>query len=79
MLQLLQLQCAVRSEQYVLIEKFFKIIFLSGRNIPFRVGVNFDGYEYQTSMTADMAQLNEEILIPAGIIGFKLTYWQVPC
>lgn len=50
-----------------------------GRSLPFRVGVNFNGHETGLTATADMATLNEEHLFPAGIVGFKLTYWQVAC
>merc|ERR1719336_758133 len=49
------------------------------RNQPFRIGVNIDNTEIHTAATADMAHLGEQSRFPGGIIGFKLTYFQVSC
>merc|ERR1719400_37935 len=51
-----------------------------GRHLPFRVGVDFDANERDNSVVAaEKATLNEQQGSPGGIIGFKLTYWQVAC
>merc|ERR1711935_1022123 len=51
-----------------------------GRHLPFRVGVDFDANERDNSaVAASKATLNEQQGSPGGIIGFKLTYWQVVC
>merc|ERR1711971_1090060 len=51
-----------------------------GRHLPFRVGVDFDANERDNSATAkSKATLNEQQGSPGGIVGFKLTYWQVAC
>merc|ERR1711894_779513 len=49
------------------------------RPLPFRVGVNFDNAERDSIVTADMTTLLEQNGSPGGIIGFKLTYYQVSC
>lgn len=49
------------------------------RQLPFRIGVNFDADEQNQLVTASMAILNESMGAPGGIIGFKLTYWQLAC
>ncbi len=45
---------------------------------PYRIIFNTDANEVQTA-DGNMAQLSEEGLAPAGIIGFSLDYWQLPC
>jgi len=51
-----------------------------GRHLPFRVGVDFDANERDNSaVAASKATLNEQQGSPGGIVGFKLTYWQVAC
>jgi hypothetical protein len=45
---------------------------------PYRIVFNTDGNEVQNA-AGDMSQLSEEALAPAGIIGFSLDYWQLPC
>ena len=58
----------------------FTIFFIAGRHLPFRVGVNFDANERDgTATTKSLATLNEQQGSPGGIVGFKLTYWQVAC
>merc|ERR1739838_741834 len=49
------------------------------RHLPFRVGVDFDNGERDSIVTADMTTLTEQNGSPGGIIGFKLTYYQVSC
>merc|ERR1711971_439701 len=49
------------------------------RHLPFRVGVNFDNAERDSIVTADMTTLTEQNGSPGGIVGFKLTYFQVSC
>merc|ERR1739846_113173 len=49
------------------------------RHLPFRVGVDFDNHEQDSVSTADMTTLNEANGSPGGIIGFKLTYYQISC
>jgi hypothetical protein len=49
------------------------------RHLPFRVGVDFDNAERDSIVTADMTTLLEQNGSPGGIIGFKLTYFQVSC
>jgi len=49
------------------------------RHLPFRVGVDFDNHEQDSVSTADMTTLNEANGSPGGIIGFKLTYFQISC
>jgi len=49
------------------------------RHLPFRVGVNFDNSERDSIVTADMTTLTEQNGSPGGIVGFKLTYFQVSC
>merc|ERR1712172_25059 len=49
------------------------------RHLPFRVGVNFDNNEQDSVGTADMTTLTEANGSPGGIIGFKLTYFQISC
>merc|ERR1711971_40185 len=49
------------------------------RHLPFRVGVNFDNNEQDSVSTADMTKLNEANGSPGGIVGFKLTYFQISC
>lgn len=38
------------------------------------LGVNFNEGEAAAAITADMS---ETAIFPGGIVGFKLTYWQV--
>jgi len=49
------------------------------RHLPFRVGVDFDANERDSIVTADMTTVTEQNGSPGGIIGFKLTYFQVSC
>merc|ERR1719491_1536813 len=49
------------------------------RHLPFRVGVDFDNNERASIVTADMTTLLEQQGSPGGIVGFKLTYFQVGC
>jgi len=49
------------------------------RHLPFRVGVDFDNNENDSIVTASMTTLLEQQGSPGGIIGFKLTYYQVSC
>merc|ERR1711971_1366301 len=49
------------------------------RHLPFRVGVNFDNAERDSIVIADMTTLTEQNGSPGGIVGFKLTYFQVSC
>merc|ERR1719400_1688164 len=49
------------------------------RHLPFRVGVDFDNSERDSIVTADMTTLTEQNGSPGGIVGFKLTYFQVSC
>lgn len=53
--------------------------YITARHLPFRVGVNFDNNERGVASTASMTDLYEQQGSPGGIIGFKLTYWQVTC
>merc|ERR1719330_1333988 len=50
-----------------------------GRPLPFRVGVDFDNNERDSIVAADMTTVTEQNGSPGGIIGFKLTYFQVSC
>merc|ERR1719264_1597065 len=49
------------------------------RHLPFRVGVDFDNGERDSIVAADMTTVTEQNGSPGGIIGFKLTYYQVSC
>merc|ERR1712238_390054 len=49
------------------------------RHLPFRVGVDFDANERDSIVTADMTTVTEQNGSPGGILGFKLTYFQVSC
>merc|ERR1711971_1003251 len=49
------------------------------RHLPFRVGVDFDNNERAAAAIASMSQTYEQQGAPAGIVGFKLTYFQVSC
>merc|ERR1711997_1083946 len=49
------------------------------RHLLFRVGVDFDNNERASIVTAVMTTLLEQQGSPGGIIGFKLTYFQVGC
>ena len=55
------------------------LFFITARHLPFRVGVDFDNNERAPSAATTMAQLHEQQGSPAGIVGFKLTYFQVTC
>merc|ERR1719400_646771 len=50
-----------------------------GRHLPFRVGVDFDNNERDSVVTKDKTTVTEQCGSPGGIIGFKLTYFQVTC
>merc|ERR1711935_653487 len=49
------------------------------RHLPFRVGVDFDNNERDSIVTADKTTTTEQCGSPGGIVGFKLTYFQVSC
>jgi hypothetical protein len=49
----------------------------SAHQIPFRLGVVFDGSEVGTAV--NMADTNEKFASPGGIIGFQLNFWQRAC
>ena len=51
-------------------------LFLAGRK-PFRITFKTDADE--VTATSMPGTLDEQALIPAGIIGFSLDYWQQPC
>ena len=53
--------------------------YITARHLPFRVGVNFDNNEDASQSTASETDEVEQQGSPGGIIGFKLTYWQVTC
>ena len=57
----------------------FYSFYIPARHLPFRVGVDFDNHEQDSVSTADMTTLNEANGSPGGIIGFKLTYYQISC
>ena len=57
----------------------FHPFYIPARHLPFRVGVDFDNGERDSIVTADMTTLLEQNGSPGGIIGFKLTYYQVSC
>jgi hypothetical protein len=47
---------------------------------PFKVTFTTDGNELQgISIAATMAQISEESVAPAGIMGFSLDYFQLGC
>ena len=52
---------------------------IPANKLPFRVGVDFDNGERDSIVAADMTTLTEQNGSPGGIIGFKLTYYQVSC
>ena len=58
---------------------YFHPFYIPARHLPFRVGVDFDNGERDSIVTADMTTLLEQNGSPGGIIGFKLTYYQVSC
>jgi len=50
------------------------------RHSPFRVGVNLDSNEAVGATKAkEMSTKNEQQGVPAGTVGFQLTYFQVAC
>ena len=57
----------------------FLDVFITARHLPFRVGVDFDNNERAAAAIATMATKYEQQGSPAGIVGFKLTYFQVSC
>ena len=57
----------------------FYSFYIPARHLPFRVGVDFDNHEQDSSGAADKSTLNEANGSPGGIIGFKLTYYQIAC
>ena len=57
----------------------FLYFLLTGRHLPFRLGVDFDNNELDTIVTAVMTTLLEQQGSPSGFLGFKLTYYQVAC
>ena len=55
-------------------------LYFSARRSPFVVGVNIDSNEVTgTSVADEKSTTNEASEVPGGIIGFKLTYFQVAC
>ena len=58
---------------------FLYFYLLTGRHLPFRLGVDFDNNELDTIVTAVMTNLLEQQGSPSGFLGFKLTYYQVAC
>ena len=58
---------------------YFLPFYIPARHLPFRVGVDFDNNELDSIVTADMTTVTEQNGSPGGIIGFKLTYFQVSC
>jgi len=52
---------------------------ICSRELPFRLGVNFDNQEIATKIADAMATVSEASEAPGGIVGFKLTFWQVGC
>ena len=58
---------------------YFHPFYIPARHLPFRVGVDFDNGERDSIVTADMTTVTEQNGSPGGIIGFKLTYYQVSC
>ena len=56
----------------------FHFLFLARRS-PFVVGVNFDDDEIATASGTAKLKVNEQMVLPGGIIGFKLYFWQVAC
>ena len=53
---------------------------ITARRSPFIVGVNFDSNELTGDSKADeKSTTNESSEVPAGHVGFKLTYFQVAC
>ena len=60
----------------------FHPFYIPARHLPFRVGVDFDSNErdaYTAIAAADMSNILEANGSPGGIIGFKLTYYQISC
>ena len=58
----------------------FYILFIVARRSPFIVGVNFDSNELTGTSMADAKSTDAESSeVPAGHVGFKLTYFQVAC
>ena len=58
---------------------YFHPFYIPARHLPFRVGVDFDNGERDSIVAADMTTVTEQNGSPGGIIGFKLTYFQVSC
>ena len=56
----------------------FLICFLA-QQIPFRVTFKTDADEMTETVLDTMADMNEQNEIPAGIIGFSLSYAQAAC
>ena len=50
------------------------ILNISGRAIPFVVGVHTDDDEVTNASGTATAILNEQSIVPGGITGFHLTY-----
>ena len=62
----------------------FHPFYIPARHLPFRVGVDFDSNEQDSYAIAgtpaiNAVTLNEANGSPGGIIGFKLTYYQISC
>merc|ERR1740129_2169665 len=49
------------------------------RHLPFRVGVDFDSNEQDSSGAAIAVNTDDANGAPGGIVGFKLTYYQISC
>ena len=59
-----------------LFEFTFTKLYPTGRQYPFRLGVKFNDNE-EISGTAPNA--NDKALVPGGILGFKLEWYQGSC
>ena len=50
--------------------------YLLGKEYPFRIGVKFNDNEEISGTTA---ATNDKTLVPSGVLGFKLEWWQNSC
>ena len=57
----------------------FHPFYIPARHLPFRVGVDFDSNEQDSSGAAIAVNTDDANGSPGGIIGFKLTYYQISC
>ena len=51
----------------------------SGQTVPFRIQFKTDGDEVARSNDDRKAKRNEQNGAPGGIVGFMLSYVQIPC